>query len=395
MFIFLLYEIYRVQLHFVLRIITFLRTKMVVKTRSKHQALLSLEENIDNIQDIQDIQVHINGTKRRVTILTPSLAEANVRTYKVYSPVIKPFAALEAEPEPEPEPEPETTNKKKTRKNRDKKKKTKSNKNKYSHQTMIEEAAEVVDAAEALVSLLQYDDDDDNANVSVSADTPPSPPSSTTASNGRSIHTCINPMQPVGNFVYRIGVYNINQTQHYKSAYVLYDQKSRMFHVYTIISNQLPSSDEEESHTSANTTTATPTTFTLPAPKNTIQTKYTSYISDIISNYISTMIIPSNDFDYYIQDDIIGIVVPNNEFREKAFDEESSYYDIEDLMYDNTSTQTTNGYKAFMLIPSRNFWYSPVGGYYAITDANTIAYSDRRYTPDILTSVMMILSQST
>ena len=366
---------------FVLRIIICSHIKMVVNTRSKHQR--HLQQELSSFQEKTDeIHVHITGGNnggdtgskgRRVTIVTPSLIDASVRTYKVYSPLIKPPST----------PEHETTNN--TKKKNKKNKKKHNNKKKFSSEIMGQEAAEVVDAADALVSLLQYDDDTEPHTHS-------SPQSPIIAENGRSIHTCMNPMNPVTKFVYRIGVYNINQTHHYKSAYVLYDPKSRMFHVYTIISNQVPSSFQEESH--ASTATDDNTAFTLPGPKNTIQTKYTSYINDTISNYISTMIIPSNDFNYYIQDDILGIVVSNDEFREKVFSEDSSYYDVEGIVFDNTSTQTTNGYKTFMLIPSRNFWFSPVGGYYAITDTNTVAYSDHRYTPEILNSVLPILSQS-
>jgi hypothetical protein len=258
---------------------------------------------------------------------------------------------------------------------------------------MVDEAAEVVDAAEALVSLFQYDDYSDVSQTSSPAQSP-----STSGANSRCIsHTCINPMQPVTKYVYRIGIYNINQTLHYKSAYVLYDQKNRLFYVYTIISNQVPCKEGDAADAAAPTGLSSDTmmmTFSLPEPNNTIQTKYTTYISDTVSNYITTMIIPSNHYDYFIQDDILGFAVSTEEFREKAFGDESSYYDIEHIVYDNTSSETTTGHKAFKLIQSRNFWYSPVGGYYAVSDANTVAYSDHKYTPDILTSVLMILSQS-
>lgn len=338
---------------------------MVVKTRSKHTS----EENI------QDVDIDINvigddsGSRRRVKIVTPSLVQASTRTYKIYSPVNKP----------------EMSKKKKCVRQR-------RNCANYAS-TMVDEAAEVVDAAEALVSLFQYDDYSDVSQTSSPAQSP-----STSGANSRCIsHTCMNPMQPVTKYVYRIGIYNINQTLHYKSAYVLYDQKNRLFYVYTIISNQVPCEEGNAADAAAPTGLSSDTmimTFSLPEPNNTIQTKYTTYISDTVSNYITTMIIPSNDFDYFIQDDILGYAVSTEEFREKAFSDESSYYDIEHIIYDNTSSETTTGQKAFKLIPSRNFWYSPVGGYYAVSDANTVAYSDHKYTPDILTSVLMILSQS-
>ncbi len=120
-----------------------------------------------------------------------------------------------------------------------------------------------------------------------------------------------------------------------------------------------------------------------------------SYIDDTITNFIMTMVVPSDEHDYYIQDDILGVVIQPQEFQKKAFDDESCFYDIEDLVYDDTSSETITGYKAFMLVPSRNYWYSPVGAYYyTLTEANTVAYRDNRYTSQTVESVLSILSQS-
>jgi hypothetical protein len=108
-----------------------------------------------------------------------------------------------------------------------------------------------------------------------------------------------------------------------------------------------------------------------------------------------TMVVPSNEHDYYIQDDILGLAIQQQEFQKNVFGEDSCFYDIEDLMYDNTSNETTTGFKAFMLVPSRNFWYSPAGAYYNTpADANTLAYRDNRYMSHTLDSVLSILSQS-
>lgn len=354
---------------------------MVVKTRSyqKKQREQHYQEDVASFnENIKDTDIHITASdgynsgsrRRRVTIVTPSFVEASTHTYKVYSPINKP----------------ENINNKKKKGIR------------RQNKTSASASAEVLDAAETLASLLEYDDSADSAD---SADMCVSETSSSTEDDTQSnaktkprTHKCINPMTPVSKYIYRIGIYNISQTQHYKTAYILYDTKSRMFHVYTIISNQVP--DEEETATGSEPEgSATDMAFSLPLPKNTIQTKYTTYINETVSNYVMTMIIPSNEHDYYIQDDILGVVISNDEYREKAFSEDTSFYDIEDIIFDDTSSETTNGYKAFMLIPSRNFWFSPVGAYYALTDANTIAYRDHNYTRDTVESVLMILSQST
>ena len=220
-------------------------------------------------------------------------------------------------------------------------------------------------AAEVLVSL-QYADAAD-ADDAVSA-------------------ACMNPMTPVSIYMYRIGIYNISQTVHYKTAYILYDKKSRMYHVYSIISNQIHAQD---TGAGAGAGSEARTEFTLPLPKNTIQLKYKSYVEDTIVNFIMTMIVPSNDHDYYIQDDILGLVIQPDEFQEKAFGEDSCYYDIEDIVYDESSSETTSGFKAFMLVPSRHFWYWPAAAasYYN-------HYHDNKYTSQTLNSVLTILSCS-
>lgn len=355
------------------------RTLMVVKTRSQYNKQQHKEEKQEkkyakqqqNNNEVVDLQITANtdagsgaGSRRQVKLMTSSLLEASKRTYKVYSPVDTPRSSS---------------------------KKSKSRRGKT---VMADEAAseaEVAQAAEALLMLQEQPDDDneyysehENQELDTSDGT-----HSGSVSLSRNSHICMNPMNPVTKYVYRIGIYNINQTVHYKTAYILFNTKTRMFHIYTIISNKLPNDDTS----AASTAETTESVFTLPLPQNTIQTKYTTYIDDIVHNYVMTMIIPSAEHDYYIQDDILGIVIPNNEFQDKVFGEESSYYDVDDIVYDDTSRETTNGYKAFMLVPSRNYWYSPSGSYYT-TMTTTTECPDNKYTTVTIDSVLMILSQS-
>lgn len=354
---------------------------MVVKTRSyqKQQHVKHYEEDVASVnENIEDTDIHItasngckSGSRRsRVTIVTPSFLEASTRTYKVYSPRNKPENI-----------------------NNNKKKGTTRRQNKSSASA----SEEVLDAAETLASLLEYDDSADSADMSV-FETPSSHNEHDTQSNANKkarVHKCINPTSPISKYIYRIGIYNISLKQHYKTSYILYDPKSRMFYVYTIISNQVSNEEETAYDTEPSVGSAINMEFSFPQPKNPIQTIYTTYINENVSNYVMTMVIPSSEHDYYIQDDIIGAVISNDEFREKAFSEDSSFYDIEDIIFDDTSSETTNGYKAFMLIPSRYFWFSPVGLNCAVTDANTIAYHDHKYTRDTVDTVLMIVSQST
>jgi len=276
-------------------------------------------------QQQQHEEVGISRNRRRITITTPSFVEANTRTYKVYSPKTK-------------------------QKSGSKKKLT------------VDAAAAAAEAAEVLASL-QY--------TTTGTDT-----------------SCMNSMTSVNVYMYRITVYNISQTAHYKTAYILYDKKSRLYHVYSIASNQIHATNRAHDGDAS-----TSGYFTLPVPTNTIQFTYKSYIEDTITNFIMTMIVPSDGHDYYIHDDIFGLVIHPIEFQEKAFDENSCYYDIEDIMYDKSSTVTTSGFKAFMLIPSRHFWYWPAAAVVAATAAEG-AYHDNIYTSQIINSMLRILSCS-
>lgn len=351
---------------------------MPVKTRSQKQQQQQ-EQQYNSAFDDLHITTTAHGYNkgdRRVKIVTPSFVEASTRTYKVYSLMSKP---------------PKSSTVASASSSRglisSKKKRT----------LKFEDEAS---AAAALLALQDHHQENnhhdhienDEGSQHDSDDVSSCSTASTVLHSHGVQYTCLNPMNPISKFIYRIGIYNIAQTIHYKTSYVLYDSTTRLYHVYTIISNQLP---HQETHGGSAAHHEPRTEFTLPSASNTIQTKYKSYINDTVTNFIMTMVIPSNEHDYYIQDDVFGVVIQPNEFQKKAFNEESCFYDIEDMVYDVTSSETTNGFKAFMLIPSRNYWYSPVGAYYYTpTEANTVAYRDNKYTPQIVTSILSILSHS-
>lgn len=190
-----------------------------------------------------------------------------------------------------------------------------------------------------------------------------------------SSHACINPMQPITRYMYRISVYNSERTLHYKTAFILYNHKNRLYYVYTIVSNSYP--DDASPSPS-------PPESEFPQPVNTIHMKYLSYIGDTIMNYVATLIVPHKNYDYFIQDDILGVVQSNDgAFTASVFSDDASYYDIDRLLHDKTSTETTNGFRVFQLIGSRNYWYDPAA------DA-----ASEPYTPETLQSVLQILGQS-
>jgi hypothetical protein len=311
-----------------------------------------------------------NKGDRRVKIVTPSFIEASTRTYKVYSPRNKPLTASSG------------------------------GSSSSSKRKIVFEDDAAATATEALLALQSHDDDaneiqynGDTTEIDYQNYSPSSPSSPSSASVSQRHHACLNPMTPISTYIYRIGIYNIAQTVHYKTAYILYDMTTRMYHVHSIISNQLAAAAAHQETVSGGSELRTE--FTLPAPNNTIQTKYKSYVDETVTNFIMTMVVPSNDHDYYIQDDVFGVVIQRDEFQKKAFGVDSCFYDIEDLIYDNTSSETITGFKAFMLVPPRNFWYSPVGAYYYTpTEANTVAYRDNTYTSHTVGSILSILSQS-
>ena len=320
---------------------------MVVKTRSYYQ-----EKQRETAAEADTVYITSSACgggarrSRRVKIMTHLFQEANTRTYKIYAPVRKPTQAAAA-------------------------------------------AAAEEEAAEALLSFHEEEEQQpeqeqyDNSPRSEEDDDTLSASASVSASAVVN-HTCMNPMRPITKFMYRIGVYNIKQSSHYKTAYIIYDNTSRLFHVYSIVSNKL-SNEADDAVPSA-------TCCNLPEPGNTIQIKYSTYICEMAMNYIMTMIIPSNEYDYYIQDDILGVVIQDDEFRNTVFGADSSFYDIEGLLNDKSSTETITGFKTFMLVPSRNFWYDPAG--YFITTGTSSLCGDNSYTSNIINSVMMILSQS-
>ena len=362
---------------------------MVVKTRSYYSTKKAPEsESIINITASVGADGNTSRGDRRVQITTPSFREASIRTYKLYAPRhhIKNTTDYEAESEAAAAAEGAAA-------------------------AAAEGAAAA--AAEALLLLqeqesgeegasYEYDDNDlcwqqhSSKEADVGTSTTAAAPSSFVK------HTCINPMNPVTRYIYRISVYDIDRTTHLKTAYILYNPKNRVYYVYSIISNQNAGYDRRESSieeepmdAAAGAVGAVGAEAMLPEPMNTLQLKFSTYISETIIHYIMTLIVPSRDYNYYIQDDLIGVVSSNNhgdnDFEKTSFDDESSFYDIEGILYDKSSTLTTNGFKAFMLLPSRQYWYNYSTTY--IRNTATVI-ENNHYTPDALDHILLILSQS-
>ena len=202
-------------------------------------------------------------------------------------------------------------------------------------------------------------------------------------------HMCLNPMTPITRYAYSIQVYNSAKTLHYRSAYVLYDNITRLYTVYSIISNVFTTSDDGGVHQcggggGGGENDGADAAHKLPNPVHTVHTKYTTFACETVVNYLMTMIVPSEQYDYFIQDDILGIIASNEELSAAAFGPDSSYYDVAQLFQNDTSSrETTNGMNAFHLIPSREFWFDP-----------TSTYMWQTYSAMIANCALMIVSQS-
>lgn len=312
---------------------------MVVNTRS-HNKKRQIAAAADSAADAVAVANSEGPThrKRGVKILTPSFRAASIRNYKVYTGGFAKPRKVEVESDDDDD-EVDAV------------------------ELELEEEEDTAAAAEAIMDI--YESERPANPVIVK-------------------HTCINPMRPITRYMYRIAVYNSDRTLHYKTAYILYNNKSRMYYVYSIVSNCYPDSDDP----AANAGTPTSTENSFPEPKNTLQMKYASYINDIIVNYIMTMIIPSKDYDYSIIDDIIGVVASDDDFANTVFGEDSSYYDVDHLLYDKSSCETTNGFKSFQLIPSRSYWFDPL----VSSSPSPSHYS--HYTQETINTILPILAHS-
>jgi hypothetical protein len=249
----------------------------------------------------------------------------------------------------------------------------------------------MVDASNIIISLQsdrQFDEDNQQCHLIAEEDNyseqEEEPTHEDNESNGFSHHVCINPMTPIQKYIYRINVYNSQQTLHYKTAYVVYNKETRIYTLYAIVSNVYY--NEQENTTTTTTTTTPPVGDSrLPTPKNTIQMKYKSYVRELILNYIMTVIVPSVEYDYYIKDDMLGVIGSQRDVDDTYDSDDTSFYDIDNLMNECTTRETINGYNAFMLIPTRNFWYIP------ITTDDFGANSQHRYTMNAADSILTIL----
>jgi hypothetical protein len=188
--------------------------------------------------------------------------------------------------------------------------------------------------------------------------------------------SCLNPMNPVTRYIYKLGVYSIDQTTHYNTAYVVYNRDTRTYYVYSVISTTIDSGDA-----GAVGATAAVAVGSLPEPINPIQTKFTTYVN--ITTYIMNLVIPSKQREYCVLSDFIGVVGSDAEFKDRVFSTDSCYYDIDELWNANDSTETITGHKMFILTPTRVYYWDAGAG---------VVPTSSMYTDNDIYAAMEIIS---
>ena len=182
-------------------------------------------------------------------------------------------------------------------------------------------------------------------------------------------------MRPVTRYIYKLSVYNLSQTSHYTTSYVMYNRDTRTYHVYSVISTTGAGAG------GAGAVMAADATESLPEPTNTIQTRYTTYMS--ADSYIMNVVIPCDQREYCVLSDFIGVIMDDNEFKQRAFGEDSCYYDIDELWNSHESKETLTGHKMFILTPTRVYYWDAGAG---------VVPTAAMYTVDNINSALSIIA---
>lgn len=270
--------------------------------------------------------------RRAARFATPSYTDASLRSYKIYTPKRRPVRGVVAE---ESEPELGFEN-------------------------------DAVEAAEALASM----------NYASEAPIPAAAAAAATSASFHHPRSCLNPMRPVTRYIYKLNVYNLSQTSHYNTSYVMYNRDTRTYHVYSVISTTGAGGAAASGATAAATGESS-----LPEPTNTIQTRYTTYMS--ADSYIMSVVIPCDQREYCVLADFVGVIMDDNEFKQRAFGEDSCYYDIDELWNSHDSKETLTGHKMFVLTPTRVYYWDAGAG-----SVPTAAM----YTVDVINSALNIIA---
>ena len=296
---------------------------MVVRTRSSSTVAATVASTT--------VAATVATAPRRSTRLsTPSYTQACLRSYKIYTPARR-VRVYESEQESGSE-------------------------------------IEAYEAAETLVSMSRGDDHEYDHDHEAKPTSNPVP--------SFQCGSCLNPMSPVTRYIYKLSVYNMSQTSHYNTSYIIYNRQSRTYHVFSIISTMLSSSLDGGSSGGGNGGTDT-----LPEPTNTIQSKYSTYVN--LDSYVMNLIIPSQQREYSVLADFVGVVGSDHDFNQCAFRNDSCYYDIDSLWNTTDSKETLTGHKMFILTPTRVYYWDAGAG---------IVPTSSMYTTEHINSALNIIA---
>ncbi len=297
---------------------------MVVRTRSSYNTTESVA--VDSIsQPSAVVTAPVCAPRRSVRLSTPSYTHASIRSYKIYTPKTRGKKCHSQDSEPKPKPEPEQD---------------------FGSENEEDNA---IAASEILVSLSRGDAVEDD----------PIPNTSFTS------RCCLNPMHAVTRYIYKLTVCDMSQTTHYNTSYVMYNRETRLYYVYSVISTMLVGGCQNGRGDMASSS---------PEPTNAIQTKYITYVN--VDKYIMNVVIPSPQREYCVMSDFIGVISTGDEFKHRAFSENSDYYDLDEIWNTTDSSDTLTGHQMFILTPTRVYYWDagagvlPTNSMYKVQDIN-------------------------
>ena len=178
-------------------------------------------------------------------------------------------------------------------------------------------------------------DEEEAANTLLSLNDSSSSSSSSYAYQSRA-DNCVNPMTPVVRYAYNFTVSDPSQQQHFVSCYMMYDEKTRHFHLLNKI-----------------TLLAHNPTAPYEVSSRALLTKYTSYSTASVEAYIFNLL-ATPQHGFCISAQFIGLILSDDKLRD-LYDANACYYDIDSLIYTKSSTETTTGDEFFTLTPPTIF----------------------------------------
>ena len=146
---------------------------------------------------------------------------------------------------------------------------------------------------------------------------------------------CINPVTPCVRYAYRFKATCPDRKQHYMSSYVIYDERTRRYH---LLNKHTLLAPDQSSPYAVN-----------GYIESSFQTKYVSYLRDTVEKYIMNVLV-HRSIPHVVTCEFIGLVMNDADYQ-RLFDVDSCFYDIDRIFTIQNSRQTTSGHEMFILTP--------------------------------------------